>query len=52
MFALAYSWHHFDQLGELYCTGVSTANAIMHAAVSVFKDNFVPSANSFPLDVN
>ena len=21
VFALACSWHHFDQLGELYCTG-------------------------------
>ena len=39
-------------LAKLYCTGASTANAIVHAAVSVFKDILVPSAISFPLDVN
>ena len=47
MFALACSWHHFDKLGELYCTGASTANAIVHAPVSVFKDILVPSAILF-----
>ena len=38
----------FDQLGELYCTGASTAHAIVRAAVSVFKDILVPSAIKFP----
>ena len=38
----------FDQLGELYCTGASTAHAIVHAAVSVFKDILVPSAIKVP----
>ena len=47
MFALACSWHHFDQLGELYCTGASTANAFVHAAVSVFKVILVLSAILF-----
>ena len=47
MLAPACSWHNFDQLGELYCTGASTANAIVHAAVSVLKDILVPSAIIF-----
>ena len=47
MFVLACSWHLFDQLGELYCTGASTANAIVHTAVCVFKDILVPSAILF-----
>ena len=38
----------FDQLGELYCTGASTAHAVVHVAVSVFKDIMEPSAIKFP----
>eukprot|EP00117_Sycon_ciliatum_P014843 scpid34720/ scgid14937/ Putative nuclease HARBI1; Harbinger transposase-derived nuclease len=38
----------FDQLGELYCIGASTAHDIVHAAVSVFKNILVPAAIKFP----
>ena len=34
-------------LAKLYCTGASTANAIVHAAVSVFKVILVHSAILF-----
>ena len=34
-------------LAKLYCTGASTANAIVHAAASVFKVILVPSGILF-----
>ena len=38
----------FDQLGEQYCTGASTAHSIAHGAIAVLKASLVPTAIKFP----
>ena len=38
----------FDQLGEQYCTGASTAHSIVHGAIAVLKASLVPTAIKFP----
>ena len=38
----------FDQLGEIYHVGASTAHAIVHQVVKVLKENIVKSAIKFP----